>query len=205
MVCFSCEWSPENEKQVIQVGWGYEVERVEVPETNEPVVIIKISETCTGAQLDSFELENNMMMHLPSISLPDHSDDCGCEHCKILFVHRNFNHHATISPFELALVLLYVHDIDKKQQKSLNILDQTLDQAKQRFVAALQVVEEMLVCDGERSRRQSKANQKKLGTQHDEPGAVQQVGQREHELTELESKEVELQKRKKELDEAQKK
>ena len=137
MVCFSCEWSPENEKQVIQVGRGYEVERVEVPETNEPVVIIKISETCTRAQLDSFELENNVKMHLPSISLPDHSDDCGCEHCKILFVHRNFNHHATISPFELALVLLYVHGIEKKQHKSLNILDQTLDQAKQRFVAAL--------------------------------------------------------------------
>lgn len=177
-VFFSCEWSLEKtEKQVIQMGRGYEVEQVEVQETdNVPVIIIKISETCSAFKDPNdraIEFSENapseMMMYLSSISLPDHSDDCNCGHCKILFVHRNFKHDATISPFELALTLLYVHDIDKKQQKSLNVLDQNLDEAKQRFIAALQVVEEMIVCDVERSRRESKANQKKIGPQEDEP------------------------------------
>jgi hypothetical protein len=103
----------------------------------------------------------------PSVSLPDHSDDCDCEHCKVF----SFKHHATISPFELALVLMYVHDIDKKQQKSLNVLDQNLDQTKQRFIASLQVVEEMLACDGERNRRESKATHKTIDPQNTETGS----------------------------------
>jgi hypothetical protein len=202
-VCFSCEWPPSNRQasspppgpsppssapQVIQMGQGYEVEQVEVQETNVevrereftgvisvevPIVIIKISgfkdQNGNAIDFDENNVPPKMMMYLPSISLPDHSDDCDCGHCKILFVHRNFKHHSTISPFELALTLLYVHDIDKNQQKLLNVLDENLDQSKQRFIAALQVVEEMLVCDIERSRRESKANQKKIAPQDHEP------------------------------------
>lgn len=63
----------------------------------------------------------------------------------------------TITPFELALVILYVHWVDKKEQKkSINIVDDNLSGSKQRFIAALEVVETMLERDDERARRASK-------------------------------------------------
>lgn len=67
----------------------------------------------------------------------------------------------TIKPFELALVILYVHWVDKtEQKKSVNIIDNNLSESRQRFIAALEVVETMLERDDERARRASKDERK---------------------------------------------
>jgi hypothetical protein len=73
---------------------------------------------------------------------------------------------------------MYVHWVDKaEQKKSVNIADNNLSESKQRFIAALEVVETMLERDDERARRaskdESKANQNKSkGASNDDGTAV---------------------------------
>jgi hypothetical protein len=93
-----------------------------------------------------------------TLHFSDHSEKCVCEFCKKKKSRTNTL--KVISPFELALAVLYVHDVDKKQKKSLNILDENLYRSKQRFMAALEVVEMMLERDNERAKRSSKEAQK---------------------------------------------
>jgi hypothetical protein len=92
---------------------------------------------------------------------PDHSEMCGCANCKAELEPKQKIEGSSISPFELALAVLYVHEVDKKQKKSFNLLDENLYRSKERFMAALEVVEMMLDRDDERAKRASKVAQKK--------------------------------------------
>jgi hypothetical protein len=65
-----------------------------------------------------------------------------------------------ISPFDLALCMLYVHSVEKHSLNTLNKYDQQNVEAKQRFVAALDVVEQMIEIDDERLRRSLKISRK---------------------------------------------
>ncbi len=94
--------------------------------------------------------------------LPDHSEICKCKHCEEQTLESMDV--KVITPFDLALVSLYVHSVDKKALKSVNAFDLTFYEAKQRFIAALDVVETMLRLDDERARRQMKSNTKTHST-----------------------------------------
>ena len=60
-----------------------------------------------------------------------------------------------ITPFELALIMLYVHSVDKADQKSLSS-GLACEEASKRFIAALEVVETIMKLDDERAHRQGK-------------------------------------------------
>jgi hypothetical protein len=62
-----------------------------------------------------------------------------------------------ISPFELALSSLYVHFVDKNSVKEFNKFDRSYVEAKQRFVAALEIVEQMITIDDIRHRHKKKS------------------------------------------------
>jgi len=104
----------------------------------------------------------------PHSHFPDHSENCSCPRCRAAASllegrlkysntqAKNVLHHEQcITPFELALVMLYVHSIDKADQKSLSH-GLAFEDADKRFIAALEVVETMMKLDDERARRQSK-------------------------------------------------
>ena len=92
---------------------------------------------------------------------PDHSEMCGCANCTAELEPKQKIEGSSVSPFELALAVLYVHEVDKKQKKSFNLLDENLYRSKERFMAALEVVEMMLDRDDERAKNSSKVAQKK--------------------------------------------
>jgi hypothetical protein len=120
--------------------------------------------TCTksAAVITSKEIrqKQQQLRHLQHQHRPDHSEMCECNHCKSS-TRKDSDPAHTITPFELALVTLYAHHVDKAQKKSFNLLDESLERAQERFIAALEVVETMLTLDDERARRESKATHKK--------------------------------------------